>query len=729
MDMMVVEVEIDPEVLEAQRKAQLASLIQKLQESCDELIEAKQPIEDRMVADLLRYQGDNPDVVGKTKQNFAETQGEKLPESIGYTKARVDVGAERARDSAFPDHDQPWEISADPDEPDPSIVQDIPPEDVRKVLDARAEELSDKVQADLNRAKFAVKGRLAIDDAFKLGTGILYGPLMRSERKSRLVKSMQPVLDEMGQQVIGPDGKPQMNPVMMFNSVVDEFPDLEHVSPFDVVFDYGKRVEDCTRAFRPRLYTAEQLRKLIGQPGFDEVAIKELLEKKPEEDNKCFQSMRRRNGYLSLNEPLDDRYCVWQFDGILKKEELECMCSDDFNFEANEVDPVLVQIWFCQGVVLFKRPGLILDDNRLPYYVINYSSVDDTVWGVGLSWETRHADRLVREQQERIQFASDCASGWLTLYKSDLIKLPNATKSIRGPTLVPVHDMTVDLGNAMHSEAFPDTTQQLTAVMNRFIELGDEAISLPLIAQGAASTVAQTATGQAMLMNSNNVVQRRIAMNIDDNCIVPVVERFAKFRQLFSPSDDMMVDFTVAARGMTNLIRDIQANKLMQAKAMIDADPDLKILLKPDVWLREVSRTMGIPLDAMWRSDDEVAEIQSKQQPPVDPTIEVTKMRVASAEKIADLNAQVKQAEMDARIHIAELGRATAELQLAADENLTLAQIRAKTDYTALQEQTKRLQNQAVIRLKAEDIVSKERLQAQEIRLKLSPANPTNQGI
>ena len=93
------------------------------------------------------------------------------------------------------------------------------------------------------------------------------------------------------------------------------------------------------------------------------------------------------------------------------------------------------------------------------------------------------------------------------------------------------------------------------------------------------------------------------------------------------------------------------------------------------------------------------------------------------------MNVESKQAEMQFRLQIAELSRATAELQLAADEKLTLEQIRAKTDYALLQEQTKRLQGQAKIRLEAEKVVSKERLQAQEIRLKMSPLNPTDTGI
>src|SRR5690606_8707839 len=127
-----------------------------------------------------------------------------------------------------------------------------------------------------NRAKFAAKGRRQIDDAFKLGTGILYGPLMRSENKSRIVKSENPVIGPDGQPQIGPDGQPMVQTVAMFTSTREEYPDIEYVSPFEVYFDYGRKVEDCTRAFRYRLYTKEQLRKLVGQPGFDEAELLEL---------------------------------------------------------------------------------------------------------------------------------------------------------------------------------------------------------------------------------------------------------------------------------------------------------------------------------------------------------------------------------------------------------------------------------------------------------------------
>jgi hypothetical protein len=229
-------------------------------------------------------------------------------------------------------------------------------------------------------------------------------------------------------------------------------------------------------------------------------------------------------------------------------------------------------------------------------------------------------------------------------------------------------------------------------------------------------------------------------MNIDDNTIVPVVERFAKFEQIFSPSDDLMVDITVSAHGMTNLIRDIQSTKLLQVKQMVDADPDLKVRIKTEAWFREISRTMGIPLDDMWRSDEEVAAIMEQQQPPVDTQLEVAKLKAESEMAIAQLNSQSQQAieqlkadvaqhEAGVKITVAEYAKATAEVQMMSKEGLAYAQLQNNAEHKALELQAQKQLDTARLRVQVENIASKERLQEQEIRLKLSPANPTNTGL
>ena len=173
---------------------------------------------------------------------------------------------------------------------------------------------------------------------------------------------------------------------------------------------------------------------------------------------------------------------------------------------------------------------------------------------------------------------------------------------------------------------------------------------------------------------------------------------------------------------------------------MVDSDPDLKIRIKPEAWFREVSRTLGIPLDDMWRSDDEVAEIQSQQQPPVDTQLEVAKLKAESEMAIAQLNSDTQQAieqlkadvaqhEAGVKITVAEYAKATAEVQMASKEGLAYAQMENNAKHKALELQAQKQLDTARLRVQIEGMTSKERMQTQEAKLKLSPLNPTNTGL
>ena len=89
----------------------------------------------------------------------------------------------------------------------------------------------------------------------------------------------------------------------------------------------------------------------------------------------------------------------------------------------------------------------------------------------------------------------------------------------------------------------PINQEQLAAIIQLALRFVDEAVSMPLIAQGEQGAhVTKTAGGMSMLFNSANVVFRRVVKNWDDDITEPTIRRAYDFNMQFSEKDAIKGD-------------------------------------------------------------------------------------------------------------------------------------------------------------------------------------------
>ena len=247
----------------------------------------------------------------------------------------------------------------------------------------------------------------------------------------------------------------------------------------------------------------------------------------------------------------------------------------------------------------------------------------------------------------------------------------------------------------------------------------DDMASMPAIAQGEqGSGVTKTAQGMALLMNSTNVVFRRIVKNFDDDMTTPNIRRFYDWNMQFNPKEEIKGDYDIDARGSSVLlVREMQAQNLMIIATQLSLSPVYGPMLKNRNVLRQLFKAQGIPASEVVLSDDEIdaalakaaadaqAQAQAAQpQPPPEDDGSAAEIQV----EIANMEAgtKIRLAEIQAQIEASK--RETAMIMLAEKMNMNVDQIEAKL--AAIDKQTS----------------SKERIMAAEVAVER--ANPANGG-
>ena len=86
------------------------------------------------------------------------------------------------------------------------------------------------------------------------------------------------------------------------------------------------------------------------------------------------------------------------------------------------------------------------------------------------------------------------------------------------------------------------------------MELADQETGVPTIMQGEKGAAPDTVGGMQMLMNSANVVLRRLVKQFDDMVTRPHIRRYYDYNMLYGEDEEIKGDFSVDARGSSALM-------------------------------------------------------------------------------------------------------------------------------------------------------------------------------
>lgn len=727
-----------------QMREKMEGIVQRLEKTAEEQVRKKRSIEQRILEDLRQYHGRYDQ---DTEQKLRQAGRSQI--FVKTTRAKTNAWEARLTDMLFPTDDKNWGIKASPvpdlaekakqaprdgggqmeekagqiaeqanalmqegraDEAQQMIAQsnEITSEAKealeaqRKLDDAkrRADLMEREIDDQLVEARFNSKARDAIHDGCKIGTGVIKGPLTGSRPQRRWAMKTEGGEQE---QPAGPQGMTadSARTLYVLQQSDDPRPDWRRVDPLNWFPDMNARnAEEREFDFERHLMGKKELRKLANLSGFDKDALREVLEQDPREGiPEVLTELRHLTN--QQHDSLEPRYQVWEYHGPLESEDIEtiCECLGDTETLADIKDDPLIElrviVWFCQGRLL--KFGLHpLESGDSLYSVWNFEKDDTSEFGFGVPALMRDSQRAMNAAWRAMMDNANLSAGPQIVINKRAIQPADGNYQIRGHKIwhrtsdAPLEQRPFEVWPIESNQEYYANIIQLAR------QFSDEETQMPNLAeQGHSSKLADGVGGMAMLMNSVNVVFRRVVRNWDDDITTPCIRRAYDWNMQFNERNEIKGDFEVEARGSSVLlVRELQSQNLMVMAQNFLTHPVLGPMTKPLAMYRKLVQSMMIPADEVVLSDEEWEQEQKRQAENQQPPPEVQEKQIEQQMQREKLQSEQQIAQMKAQTELQSeaMQRDTELMKLAQQHNMTLDQLQAKIQIAREQAESKERQ-------------------------------------
>jgi hypothetical protein len=714
------------------------AIIGRLQQLADEQVRKKKPIEARWLEDLRALSGQyESDVEAVLRDN-----PERSRAFINMARNKTNGWRARLSDLLFPADDKNWGIGPTPvpelidsaqslaDEAaaaDAKVEQELEAAnqaeaagneaeanamlqhatqvaELAKALSEKerglrheletakraAEHMAREIDDQLTESKYPARARDVIDDGCKLGVGILKSPITASKPKRSWQRGEGNVYQL---QAVGED-RPEARRVDPWAF----FPDMNASSP-----------EEWEFTFERHLPTKKELRKLTKTLGFDKRAVRDLLsEDGPEKGSN--NNLNHLSDLRALNgeEAISGRYVLWEYHGPLEVEDIVHLLraagrdadADAFEQDHDPLEEHMVVMYFCNGRVLKISTDYVLDSGESLYSVFQFERGEGSVLSaIGVPRIMLMALRALNGAWRMTLDNAALSAGPQIVVDKTQVEPENGSWKLT-PRKV-WHKKSGDASpNSRPFEMFdiPNNQPQLTAIIELALKFIDDETALPLIAQGEQGQhVSQTLGGMSMLMNSANVVFRRVVKNWDDDVTTPTIRRFYDWNMQFSEKDHIKGDMQVEARGTSVLlVREIQSQQLIMIAQNWSQHPAMAPALKLYDAMRMALQSLSInPDDLLIAKDEFEKKLQMMAEGSQEESPET--IRAQAMIQAAQINAESRLAAAQVNLQVAEIKRETELIALANSRDIELGKL------------------QTMLASKQMDVDSKERTLAAEI--------------
>jgi len=687
------------ETLMQERLRQLKDLAERLQkEKLDPIIRAKRPIEQRWAEDDRQYYGFDrrPTEKPDRKQGSNQSSEEAIPPGLNLTASRTNTWTARIVNMVCPGSILPGDITPTPkpEMVDPATGQPMPDaEQVEKAALAAASRMNKTIRDQFAECKVPKQIRVACPDLTRYGTGIMSGPEQRLPRRTKF----KPIQGE-GFTVYEAVRESRPKPTWRRINLRYFFPEMV------------EDIADAGYCFELMLLTKRELSDLRKQPGFEAFAeaFEEILnpDYKAEIRGEIATNLTQWNSMSPAKEAIENRLAVWRFFGHIDRKDMEaCGHTPAEDDEGASQEPPLMELWFTDGKIL-RADTLIPDGTtRLPYYVTKLFSVDDTMFGGGIPYAGRDAQASINSLWRAAQHNASVSAGPQIGYQDNIGFPTDGDYRVRGPKTWRITAPDKKIDDMLSILLIPNNAAQYLELLQLRMQMYDEEINLPLIAQGQPDAATPTSTGLTMQMRAASVAILNVGQNCEDGWVTPMFESAYHYNMLHNDDPSIKGDFDCVSRLVSdNVMREIKAQHLLVLSQMKRDDPDLAMRLKPELFYPRLATAMEQDPE-LFRDEDEVVEAQKKaaENQPQDPKLlmvqlETQKLQMEMEARTRDreLDHIEKMRELDIREREAETREAVASRQLeiklaelAQSADKTVAEIQASLGIESERERTK----------------------------------------
>ena len=606
--------QVDAALQERQNEPYILGLTGYIRACWDVAQQAKKPIEYKMLRALRQRNGEYEADKLKDIQNQG---GSEIYMMITEVKCRA--AESWLRDILLDTGMPPWDIV-------PTPIPDLSPGQTMEIQNAYADRVVDVLQQtgqaptkeELQELKEMVsqdyrfkilqdaqtradKMKLKISDQFAQGgweqafndfvtdlvtypAAFVKGPVVRRQR------ALGWTTDETGRTVVEP--------------IERLAPEFERVDPFRIYPEPGISTIDEGYLFEHHPLTRMELSDLIGVPGYDEDAIRKVLEigngqswisedvelMKQEEERKYYSYMRPTEVFDAL-----------EFWGKISGEMLIewGMAEEDIPDPAREYD---ANVWIVGNYVI--KAVLNYDPlGQKPYAKTSFIKCPGAFWGKGIPEIIEDVQSVCNAAARALVNNMGVASGPQVEVNLDRIP-PNEEITQMFPWKIwqTTNDPVGSSAPAVRFHQPNDNANTLMAVYERFSRLADEHSGIPSYLYGDLDTqgAGRTASGLSMLMGAAGKGIRQVVGYIDSDVIKPIVQRQFIYNMRYDEDESIKGDVEVVAKGAVNLAVRETANVRRIEFLTATANPfDIEIVGKDGraAILREIAKGLQMPVE------------------------------------------------------------------------------------------------------------------------------------
>jgi hypothetical protein len=585
---------------------------------------AKEPIENKMLKALRQRNGQyEPDKLNAIRQQG----GSEIYMMITEVKCRA--AESWLRDILMDEGTPPWDIQ-------PTPIPDVPPKADRMLEQGLGEAITQFIQqfnqaptpGQVNQIKEVVaqdyrfkllqeatnrtKGmKHKIEDQFVEGgfagafndfitdlvtfqAAIVKGPCVRRQRKLSWGE--------------GPNGETV--------AVTDEVlaPEYERVDPFRIYPEPGISKPADGYIFEHHPMTRTDLADLIGVPGYDEDAIRQLLrdgpgaswvmsnvrEQKEEQEQKFSTELRPTAMYDALE--------FWgKVSGKMLRE--WGMTVDEVPDTEKEYD---ANVWMIGNYVI--KAVLNYDPlGEKPYAITSFIKNPGAFWGKAIP-------EIIEDLQNVCNAAARSLVNNMGIASGPQVEI-NVERIPPNEDITQLHPWRIwqvlndPLGSSAPAVRFNqpnDNSAALMAVYEKFSKLADDHSGVPSYIYGDLNVqgAGRTASGLSMLMGSAGKSIRQVVMHIDADITKPIVHRQFVYNMRYDDDESIKGDAQIIPKGAINLAvkdtTDVRRVEFLNATAN---EFDMQIMGEEGraAVLREVAKGLKMSTDEVVPSRDKSA--------------------------------------------------------------------------------------------------------------------------
>lgn len=663
---------------------------------------------------IKQYEGDwDSDDLEKIQHALSMSGGNSDPIAVNITRPKTNIAIARMKDIQFPTggdfnfYLKPAPLTEEQraalqqDKPDgqmqmaaaeanvPEQGMPSPKELVTAIQTANIERcpaMERRLRSRMIYAEYGRKARLAIEDLCIKGTAVVKGPTIQNRKYKRYEGATTS------------KGKP----VQVLNEVFIPEPDVMRVDPLYFFPDPSARLPDeIEDAFELHPLSRTELIELSKNPAFITSQIKHVLDEEP--DGTDIPDIVIRTSREKSSNNIYNRYWLREYHGPIDKRVLfdaGMITEEDFD---DSIKQYTGEIWYCNKTIIRMSLSHIDGEDALPYGLTVWEKDPNSVFGHGMPYLLRDAQRTVNSAYLMLLDNASLTSGPQIVLNKEMIE-PASNDQDYGIEPMKVWFLTeygADVRQAMQFVDIPAQMEGISRIIDTAMQFADVESSTPLLQQGEVPSGNNTTTGIAMIMSATNIIQKAASMNWDDYITKPLVQRFYHYEMQYGEDESVKGDYEIEVGGATERIEaQIRSQEIERMLGLAGTNPEFMLQVDPNKAFRALvdnTRTGDV-----LRSLEEVEAERQKQeqaaQQQQDPEAIKAQAALITAQARAEeakanaqamnakqqMAAQQMQAEYQARVSESQARQNEAALnyqlglaRLATEQNKSLTQLKA----------------------------------------------------